>query len=327
MRVATLAPRPDELGLSTERAVARRLVHKLAIEETFVTGVQEVPGGEAYIALAQLPRANRLYNDTLQPYYDLLLVAEVARQGVMVVLHECVGVPFDSHFVTARLDVALKELEPNRVAPLPTEMAITVGFSSRRTRRDGTLRRIEGAARCHIAGIHSATFEGCLLFAPRRTYASLRDGADSSGDSRPRTRLAPADPREVGRSNPRNVVVTSPEPHDGGFRAYVTADRQDAVFFDHPQDHYPGMLLLEAARQTAVASASQVTGEPGGRLVPRRCTAGFSSFAELDEPLECLADVGARSGDEIPVGIAVEQGGDRVSSLAVTLLVHGQEKP
>jgi hypothetical protein len=308
-------------GLTAERAVARRLVHKLALEQVFATGAVRI-GEDEWAALVQLPRANRLFNDTLQPYPDLLLLCEAARQGVMVVLHECLDVPLDLHFVTTRLDVRLDDLDANLPGPLPTEMTIAVSFDSERRHRDGSLRAVQGEARCHVGEARAGTFAGALRFLPRTTYTAARDGAPSSSALKAE-RPARAEPRAVGRSDPRNVVVAPPEPDGGGYVVLASPDPADPVFFDHPQDHYPGMLLLEVARQAAIASAAAATGERPERFVPLRATARFGRFAELGEPLRCHAEVTERGPARIALALRLEQRGERLAPVAVELAVVG----
>ncbi|WP_268254571.1 AfsA-related hotdog domain-containing protein, partial [Streptomyces humidus] len=55
-------------------------------------------------------------------------------------------------------------------------------------------------------------------------------------------------------------------------------DFSHPVLFDHPADHVPGMLLLEAARQSAHAATHP---RPG---LPTSLDATFTQYVELDTP-------------------------------------------
>lgn len=66
----------------------------------------------------------------------------------------------------------------------------------------------------------------------------------------------------------------------------LRADTAHPVLFDHPVDHAPGMLLLEAARQAAQAVAA-----PEAAL-PVSMDAVFFRYAELDAPCRIEADPG-----------------------------------
>nr|WP_248002016.1 AfsA-related hotdog domain-containing protein [Streptomyces sp. RPA4-2] len=55
-------------------------------------------------------------------------------------------------------------------------------------------------------------------------------------------------------------------------------DTAHPTFFDHPVDHIPGMVLLEAARQAALVS----TGMPDALLLGLK--SNFARYAEFDAP-------------------------------------------
>jgi hypothetical protein len=309
--------------------VDRRLVHKLAIEEVLVTDAAEVDGG--YVALTQLPRAHRLFADTPLPYYDVGLVGEAARQAVMVVLHSFLAVPFDARFVIGSVRVALDDLDANRVGPLPTDMAVEVAFDSVRRRNNGFVRGVSGTAACRIGGVRSGTFEGALVLMPDRTYETVREPAQARPAARA-GRRALSDAAAVGRSDPRNVVLGPVESRGARtYRAPVAADPSDPVFFDHPQDHHPGMLLIEAARQIAIAAVARELGADPAALVAVEVEARFSRFAELDEPLECSATVMLRERHEVDgpqrVHVTMLQRGEPVAALAATVAQAGPGGP
>ncbi|NEW37162.1 gamma-butyrolactone biosynthesis protein, partial [Nocardia cyriacigeorgica] len=98
-----------------------------------------------------------------------------------------------------------------------------------------------------------------------------------------------------GRENWRNVVV-GPVRSDGDTAcATLVPDIGHPILFDHPLDHVPGSLLIEACRQTALAMV--LTQAP--RLMGVSST--FDRFVELDSPAECRAEVIARTGDRTVV--------------------------
>ncbi|MEU0082468.1 AfsA-related hotdog domain-containing protein, partial [Micromonospora tulbaghiae] len=54
-------------------------------------------------------------------------------------------------------------------------------------------------------------------------------------------------------------------------------DRTHPILFDHPLDHVPGMLLLEAARQSTTATLGHTT-------LPLHIDSTFTRYVELDTP-------------------------------------------
>ncbi|MBO0821741.1 MAG: hypothetical protein J2P26_12935, partial [Nocardiopsaceae bacterium] len=99
-----------------------------------------------------------------------------------------------------------------------------------------------------------------------------------------------------------------------GHQALVAADGGHPVFFDHPHDHLPGMLLLEAARQLAVARAALVSERPAAAFRLVSCAASFAGFAELQPPARLVAD-----GSAGQAGVRVRQREEEIAVLALEL--------
>lgn len=91
--------------------------------------------------------------------------------------------------------------------------------------------------------------------------------------------LAPIAPRVVPG---RTIDILDVAPDRGMSRGFAHVDLGDPVFFDHPLDHVPGMLLavavLELAEQASMLEPDNVT----FRLT-------FTKFCELGEPVEVTA--------------------------------------
>ncbi|WP_445283522.1 ScbA/BarX family gamma-butyrolactone biosynthesis protein [Streptomyces sp. DSM 118148] len=281
-------PTPPEAppALPGDRTVPRRLVHKRAVEQVLTTGVTE--HGGRLLGSAQLPRMHRYFNDTCAPYYDLLLVGEAARQTVEAMVHRLLGVPLDSPFVLGDLAVELTGPEQLRVGPDPVDLEVELNVDRVHRRRDGSMRVLRGTAVCRVAGREAARFSGTLRFLTEDTYAELR--------ARPATPEPPAGsaparsaPAAVGRTDPRNVVLAGISQEGDETVARLVCDPDDPVFFDHPLDHLPGMLLMEAGRQIALAAGARAASVPATELVATSCRARFQEFAEHTDPVWCRA--------------------------------------
>jgi hypothetical protein len=109
-------------------------------------------------------------------------------------------------------------------------------------------------------------------------HRRLRAGRPTTTD-----RVVPPaiDPAAVGHSDDRHVLLAEPEPGSTsgiGDRWELRVDTAHPTFFDHPVDHIPGMVLLEAARQAALVS----TGMPDALLLGLK--SNFARYAEFDAP-------------------------------------------
>jgi 2-oxo-3-(phosphooxy)propyl 3-oxoalkanoate synthase len=91
--------------------------------------------------------------------------------------------------------------------------------------------------------------------------------------------LAPIRPRVAPG---RTIDILDVAPDRGMLRGFTRVDLGDPVFFDHPLDHVPGMLLAVAMLELA---------EHGSMLEPDNVTfrVTFSKFCELGAPVEVAA--------------------------------------
>ena len=91
--------------------------------------------------------------------------------------------------------------------------------------------------------------------------------------------LAPSTPRVI----PGRTIDTLDLASSGGVsRGFIRVDLQDPVFFDHPLDHVPGMLLVVAGLELAEHAAMLRPANVSFRLT-------FTKFCELDAPVEVSA--------------------------------------
>ncbi|MFH0516091.1 ScbA/BarX family gamma-butyrolactone biosynthesis protein [Streptomyces sp. M41] len=283
--------------------VPRQLVHRASVAETLLIGGSRT-AGDRFTILAQWPRAHQLHVSPDRSAYEPLLVAETVRQAGALLAHTAYDVPLGHQFVLRELRLTTR---PERLAvglaPAEPVLHVTVrdldlrggrpaGFSyDADIRLDG-----ESVATAHI----SATWTSAAV------YRRLRGGrtADTVSALPVPPGLAPA---EVDRALPPDVVLA---PTDHPDRWQLRVDTAHAVFFDHPLDHVPGMLLLEAVRQAVRARTSD-----DGR-VPVSFYGAFHQYAELDRPtwIEAFDKQGEHGTD---VQVLGQQGDSTVFECAV----------
>lgn len=102
----------------------------------------------------------------------------------------------------------------------------------------------------------------------------------------------------VHKQEPDNVAISrvaplSELPHH--FMCQLRVLQEHPYFFEHPNDHVPGLLLIEAARQFGVAVAHLHYGVPmDSAFVLEGVQTRFSSYAELDAPTAIVGEVTQR---------------------------------
>lgn len=288
--------------LSYESTVPRTLVHRASVAEVFLTDSRRVSEHEFRVA-AQLPRDHAFFGDrafgsasgsrgdAFPHAHDPLLLLEVVRQTGILVAHRFFGVPLGHRFVFRGIGISLAAARALRIGGAPLE--VCVATTARPQERHGSLNGLAFDFRLTASDGQLADSAGsALLFAPS-AYARLRrHAAPITPNCEPAHAASPlrrASPMRVGRRSRHNVVIGPPRRRrTGPVRSRIVVDEGHPYLFDHPQDHIPGMLLLEAYRQLGTIVAVAATGRPQ-RL--RRLSATFERFLELGRPASCEATV------------------------------------
>ncbi|WP_063017707.1 ScbA/BarX family gamma-butyrolactone biosynthesis protein [Nocardia nova] len=281
--------------------ISRHLAHRCAVSEVFVTSLHAARSDE-FVVGAQLPRMHAFYGDHLAPWdgsYDPLLVMEAARQAAIALTHEYFGVPQDFGFVVRTFNGAVAESDNWAIGPAPADLVMSVQIS-RRHRRGEVLQGVDMVLDIECGGVPLMIVDGSFTWVSPSRWEALRGGLRTAlglgdiGAALPPGQSAEA--TDVGRANARNVVIGPLRRAGAAAGAELVIDTGHPILFDHPVDHVPGSVLLEAARQTVTAMA---VSEPG-RLIG--VSSSFERFVELDHRAECVA----RASDSVPGQIDCE---------------------
>ncbi|MGW7332295.1 ScbA/BarX family gamma-butyrolactone biosynthesis protein [Streptomyces sp. NPDC054840] len=303
----TTAPSPLEqdlaaLELSYSRTVDRTLVHRDSLGEVFLTDLQPL-GGASYVAAAQLPRSHAYYGDhLLNPnVYDPVLLLEACRQAALAGAHAYFAVPRTHKFILTHLRVHLSRPDRIAVGPTPCQLTLHVTTSNHYV-REGSTNGLDYDVDLRVGDVSIGRAGIGLRFKSPESYTALRlrnrdqRPLPSSADHpAPGTATgAPVEPYRVGRANADNVVLTGIEVAGDTLTAGIRTPGSHPSMFDHPQDHLPGMVIAEAARQIALYGALDVRGMSPSRTYPTGLAVTFSRFGELDSPATLTAVVGER---------------------------------
>ncbi|YCH17934.1 hypothetical protein M1E17_03185 [Arthrobacter sp. D1-29] len=224
---------------SFSNTVPRELVHRRAISEVFMTDIHRVGEGR-YLAAAQWPRLHPFFHSGAGAY-DTALIAESLRQATILVAHAMEGVPLGQVFLMP--DMAVQSLGGHAGDPgTPAEVHVLLDASvSRRNAHGPGAMRIK--ARFDVGGRAIATGTAGARLVDPESYARMRRRAGADGPS-PQTKPLPAE--LVGHRFSHNVVLG----HEGPAGSWpLHVDGSNPTFFDHPLDHVPGLLMVEAVRQ------------------------------------------------------------------------------
>ncbi|MEU2020811.1 ScbA/BarX family gamma-butyrolactone biosynthesis protein [Streptomyces sp. NPDC016469] len=270
------------------------MAHRPDTRDLFPTGVARLSDTRFRVP-AHWPRAHRFFTP-VGGHQDPLLIAETMRQAAMLVCHAELGVPLGDAFVMweLRYTTAAAHLV---LGDEPWDVMVEVNCSDIRRRGRGL-----GSMRVDFllrrAGAVLAVCGSRISCTSAAAYHRLRG---HRSDAAPVPRLPPLAPRTAGRAAERDVVLAPPVAPG---RWPLRLDTGHPTLFGRPNDHVPGILLLEAARQAANATV------PG--FLPVTLRSDFLRYVELDRP--CWIEAAAT-----PAGVLVraEQEGDTVFTCAL----------
>jgi hypothetical protein len=285
---------PSARKVRFDSAVDRSLVHRSAVAEVFVTDVVEREP-DTFDCGVQWPRRHILYrapDDSI----DGSLVVETIRQLTIAVAHVGYRVPGDSRFLMTGMRYAV---DTDRVptSAAPPELIGRVRVDAVRRSTDGRTRSLRASVTLSADGRPVARGRGDAAIVPDVAYRRLRSSSvPSSNASNEHSALTRVSPHDVGVVSEEDVLVAE-RAHTPGWS--IVVDPTHPIYFDHPLDHVPGSLLMDAMRQAA-------------RLHLRKPQLDFAAFeASFSRVVELrpVASVTV-SGDREAVALEVRQSGE-----------------
>ncbi|MGS2590978.1 ScbA/BarX family gamma-butyrolactone biosynthesis protein [Streptomyces hebeiensis] len=284
MKISVGGPVEGIRPLSWSRTVARELVHRTSVAEVLLTDVRRLADGR-YVAAACWPRSHPTFPRDGDGRHSPLMVVETLRQLGIYIPLRYLAVSADAHALITDLRYAIDPMTEPRAESGATGVTCLVRASEVRRASDGTVFGLRLHVSCLAGGVLFARAGGGARFLDPVRYEAVREGrahgaaplpARSDGGVRP-------DPRRVGAAGPRDLVIRTDGGRAGGHPVLVEpVDPHHPFFFDHPTDHVPGMVLLEAARQAAAFESGGVLLRPtAGRLTAAR-------FVEYRPPARVL---------------------------------------
>ncbi|MFH9396250.1 ScbA/BarX family gamma-butyrolactone biosynthesis protein [Streptomyces sp. NPDC017413] len=281
------------------------MVHRTRPEDAFPRNWIRL-GRDRFAVEAVLPHDHPFFAPVGDDRHDPLLVAEAMRQAAMLAFHAGYGIPLGYQFLMTGLDYVCHP-EHLAVGGAPTGIDVEV-FCSDLKWRGGLPAQGRVGWAVHRDGQLAATGMGVTRFSTPQAYRRMRGDAPAEGISIPDTVPVPA--ALAGRARVEDVVLSGTG-QDGVWELRV--DTRHPTLFQRPNDHVPGMLLLEAARQAACLVAG-----PAG-IVPVEASTRFHRYSEFGSPCWIGAVVLPGEGeDTVKVQVTGRQDDETVFSTVLS---------
>ncbi|MFJ6939935.1 ScbA/BarX family gamma-butyrolactone biosynthesis protein [Streptomyces sp. NPDC101132] len=287
--------------------VPREYVHRSSLAEVFLTGYERI-GDNVFALTGQWPRAHTFFTSADGRSHDPVQAGETIRQVGLFLCHAVYGVPLGHNVLLWSLDFT-SDLAQLRIGASPTELELVATCTDFRWQGN----RFSGFLHVSIRrnGCMAASGTARFTCVPPSTYRRLRGERGPGAVVTPLERQTPIPPAAVGRLLPFDVVLA---PSDRPGRWLLNPDLGHPILFEHANDHHPGMVLVEAARQAACGLL------PEGGFRPFGIATEFHSYAELDEP--CWVEASEAEAEPHPLLRSVEvtgrQSGRKVFTATVT---------
>ncbi|MEV7594814.1 ScbA/BarX family gamma-butyrolactone biosynthesis protein [Streptomyces sp. NPDC089922] len=259
--------------------VPREYVHRRSHAEVFLTGCHRT-GPHTFTLTGQWPRAHTFFTSPDGTRHDPLQVGETIRQSGLYLCHTAYGVPLDHHILLWSLDFTTHP-DQLHIGTTPTDLTITAtctDFTRKGNRLTGTLHATlhrgnhpTGHGTAHFTTIPPTTYNRL-----RRPHTTPPTNTPTTPNPHPHhTPHPPLTPTTTGRHHPHDVILT---PTHNPHQFTLTPDLTHPILFEHTNDHHPGMVLIEAARQ-----ATHHLHHPHP-YTPTTITTHFHTYAELHTP-------------------------------------------
>ncbi|KAA9107523.1 AfsA-related hotdog domain-containing protein [Microbacterium rhizomatis] len=232
--------------VSFDTCVDRRLVHRRAVGEVFITSI--IPAGEKrWTCGVQISRGH-MRAPHKGGALPIPLVIEASRQAGLAISHVGLEVGLDQQYLLDEVTVLFPDHHPVVPCDAPFEAELEVAVVSVRYRQ-GKVCGLTFAGSWIVAGSVVVIATASMRCISAANYPALRRRA-----AVPERRVeVPTAPLSAG---PNGQRVVGWKPHD-------------PLLFDHPVDHVPGMALIDA----------MLSIDP----FPDTFTVRFHQFAELSE--------------------------------------------
>jgi A-factor biosynthesis hotdog domain len=267
-----------------------RLVHRPATASAVADG--HAPREHHFVLSRHLPLDDRLFGDTAGRFHDPQIVVDAMHRGSLFAARHYLDVPADRVPLSTATGISVLSLAAWRRGGLrsaATELRVR-GVAG----ADGRVGALECDAVVSIDGTPCATGHTRIALLPAPV-----DGCDGpAGAPGPPAWLPRRRPEDVGRTDPRNVVVSGPLPSAGGTVLLdVRVGSQPPAAYRDRVPYASTVLLTEAMRQSAVTAAVRLRALRPSLCVLTRWDAEFTERVPLDRPTHCWATPGRAGRD------------------------------
>ena len=287
------------------QSAEKHLVHKAFNSEIFLTDSHRIDESTFEIA-AFLPRSHIYYNDTQDfTRHDVSALLEVFRQCSILVAHKFYGVALNSKFIFDSADFKVLHNEVLENSPQSYQAIIKIAVLQVKHKRGNDYGLLLDMWLFIDSKKYATKIMDMSWFAPKM-YERLR-GEIANENYIPLDKNEMS-PKSLGRSTITNVVITQFLQESQYFQTTIIPNQAHPAFFDHPLDHLPASLLIEAIRQSSLLVIHSLYHLTPANVYVSGIKIDFKAFCGLHNGNFCFIEKNhcTKNGNEIKITATIK---------------------
>lgn len=276
-----------EVAVEDETLFDQRLLHKNERNEVFLSSC--TPFNSTQYSAHALLHQHHYYSDHVRPLTDLMSLLECARQAETYIVHKYEQQPLDTRFILTGWVCNFTEDFIPATDLLNSVVRLKIVTRNARRVKERLLSQSYDID-VYQGHIHMANIYMSVKYMTESAYCIVRKGNLKCGTSRSimvfdgSTKIAP---ERVFRRNKNNVVVDAPVFNENQIISKLAVNISNTAYFDHAQDHYPAMVLMEAGKQNCQLWIYKFKAGVFPVLIEMKSK--FFLYADLDKDVEIIS--------------------------------------
>lgn len=289
-------------------------LHKTHKNEAFLSSC--VCLNSEYKARAFLPE-HHYFCDHVKPITDLMFILECARQTETYIVHKYEHQSIDTKFILTGWSCEFSEGFTPIVNLQGQSITLKVTTDNSRRVKDKLISQ-DYKINVVLHDIWIATIYMSVKYVTPEAYHKIRNKTNDNIITREPLIFDQAlnvSPKYVYRRDGDNIVIRMPEFEGDKVTSTLTVNMSNAAYFDHVQDHYPAMVLMEAGKQNCQLLVSGCNSRKTPVLIEMK--SDFILYAELDREVQIISmKVPCKREDKIMFNVLLRQRGMNIARMA-----------
>lgn len=271
------------------------LLHKKNKSESFLLSC--IKDSENSFSARAMMQEYHYFSDHTATMSDLMYLLECARQAETYIVHQYNKQPLDIHFILSDWSgqftsdfLPLREFSSQ-------EIKFRVFLKSSQFIKNRLISQ-DYHFEFYDETIY-AEFKMSVKYMTDAAYEVIRKKSIKEDTSNfffnATEKLSSIIPESIFRKDKHNVVIRTEQCNENHCISFICVDRNNTAYFDHEQDHYPAMVLMEAGKQNCQYWIYRNTENFIPVMVYMK--SNFFKYAELESAIKIISSVSLNAGD------------------------------